>query len=228
MHVKVTALKYAEGKLPGALVLQNGSEEDSILASFLYYLIQLDDKNILVDVGGKDIPNYYQHYQKPLTVLQAYGLQAEEIDAIIITHAHHDHIGELLDYPHAVVYLQEDEYKTALANGFITDAFHVQTFENETTLFDVLKLQKVGGHTKGSSIVSFVNGEQEYVLCGDECYTEQCIAEQIPTGNTCNPDNSRRFVETYAAAKYKIFTFHNPNMMPGHNGYQTILECDLY
>lgn len=227
MNIKVIALKYAEGLLPGHLVQVNGTEQDTIMASFLYYLIQLNDKNVLVDVGDKPMPNYYQNYQPPVTVLNEYGLHAKDIDSIIITHAHHDHIGALQEYKFATIYIQEDEYIIAMESGDITDEFRVQTFRDELTLYDVLKIQKIGGHRPGSSIVSFVYDAHEYVLCGDECYIDQCFEQRIPTGNSHNPEKSRNFIEKYADVHYVKFTFHNPKVLPGRNGYQVMLDSQV-
>lgn len=227
MHLKLIALKYAEGKLPGNLVLENGTEQDTVMASFLYYLIQLDGKNILVDVGDKPMPNYYQNYQSPIAVLNEYGLHAEDIDSVIITHAHHDHIGALQEYKSATIYIQEDEYIIAMESGDITDEFRVQTFRDALILYDVLKIQKIGGHRPGSSIVSFVLDNHEYVLCGDECYIDECFEKCIPTGNSFNPANSKAFIEKYADAYYIKFTFHNPKVMTGRNGHQITLEVDI-
>ena len=227
MHLKVIALKYAEGILPGRLVIAEGNESNSVKAPFLFYLIQLDDKNILVDVGGKDMPGYYDKYRKPLIVLNEYGLQSTDIDYVIITHAHSDHIEELYEYKHATIYIQEDELTIGLKNGYISKEYNVQSFQEETILLDILKIKKIGGHTKGSSIVSFLHDEHEYVLCGDECYIPECFTQRIPTGNSYNPENSKDFINKYSNLYYKIFTFHDPNILLGKNGFQVIFEADL-
>ena len=94
-------------------------------------------------------------------------------------------------------------------------------------LFNLLKIRRIGGHQKGSSIVSFVYNNHEYVLCGDECYIDECFEKCIPTGNSYNPEKSKTFIEEYANEYYINFTFHNPEVLPGSNGYQTVFEAEI-
>jgi len=70
------------------------------------FLWQVDGKNILFDTGyGKELFNNLQSLQ----------IKPEDIDAILITHAHGDHIGGLLvndkaAFPKALLYMSQEEY----------------------------------------------------------------------------------------------------------------------
>lgn len=57
-------------------------------------LIQTDDGTVLVDTGGGTLGD---HTGKLLTNLQQVGTSPEEIDIVLLTHVHPDHVGGNLD-----------------------------------------------------------------------------------------------------------------------------------
>ena len=84
------------------------------------YLIDTGDEVILVDTGipagtpeevpdensplytGKDISSYMEAFA-------ALGYKPEQVTAILVTHKHADHTGELKSFPNAKIYVNEDE-----------------------------------------------------------------------------------------------------------------------
>jgi len=77
-------------------------------------LIQKEDHFILLDAGAGD--NFGENAGKLEENLQNFGISPSQITDIIISHAHVDHIGGLLDkdsqfiYPNAKYYIAEKEY----------------------------------------------------------------------------------------------------------------------
>ena len=82
------------------------------------FLWQVDGKNILFDTGyGKELFNN----------LKSLHLKPEDIDAILITHAHGDHIGGLLvndkaAFPKALLYMSQEEYDYWTSNEAMKQA----------------------------------------------------------------------------------------------------------
>lgn len=82
------------------------------------FLIQTPGKTILVDAGfGRKL---FDH-------LQALGVTPEQVDAVLLTHLHGDHIGGMLRdgkpaFPKADVYIAQAEYDYWMKSGFPSPA----------------------------------------------------------------------------------------------------------
>jgi len=68
----------------------------------------------LVDVGfgNQEWMSRYKFFawEDPKTVLAKVGFKPEDVDAILVTHLHFDHIGNFGAFPNAHLYIQLDEY----------------------------------------------------------------------------------------------------------------------
>ena len=89
-----------------------------------YQLIEGNGHKILVDCGvnygepaSKAICEAYafQNTKMPKEVLARVGLTPEDIDTVIVTHGHFDHMGGLKLFPNAHFYIQKDELLNSLA-----------------------------------------------------------------------------------------------------------------
>ena len=161
-------------------------------------------------------------FQKPVLVLEDYGLKASDITDVVITHAHHDHIASIGAYQNAVIHIQENEYETG--KEYIPATFNTHTFKDEFLLCDNVSVRNIGGHTYGSSIVICQEEGKNYILCGDECYVKACFDRQIPTGAGFRPDVSERFIQEYSGTNNVPLLFHDPDILKGQIGYEVILD----
>lgn len=206
-NLKVTALFDGELGLPGSDLLGISSakanqlfeenfvpvdEHNQVVTDFSAYLVQTPTQNILVDAGtakcfGPSLGHVPENLKKA-------GLQPEQIDTILITHAHPDHLcGITLDgkmvYPNAKVYLAKADvdYWTsaqneAEASDFFKPLFKMtrdalkpyqqtgQLIAFSKTSFDVPNVELIStqGHTEGHSsyLIDGKNG-QKFLGLGD-------------------------------------------------------------
>ena len=143
----------------------------------------------------------------PVKALNNIGISPEEITDLIITHAHHDHIECAKYFKNAVIYIQKDEYEAG--KGYLSENLDIRTFDEEMLICDGIKSVKIGGHSKGSSIVEITDSDNKYIIAGDECYVRECLTKQIPTGASYNPEKSRDFVKKYGNGEYTVFLCHD-------------------
>lgn len=221
--MKLTVLKYGVTELPESMVFQNGDKNIKIPISLLFFLIESQGKKILVDVGCDTMPGFELfEFQKPVEVLEDYGISRNEITDIIITHSHHDHIDALRYYPKATVYLHRNELKGA--EKYLSDYSQLYVIDRDKVILDNVVFKYIGGHAPGSGIVLIRAGKKDYVLCGDECYTMDNLLRKKPTGCSYRLEKSKYFVEEYGKASYVPILFHDPNLV-SNIGYKTLIEC---
>lgn len=205
---RLVALKYADSVIGEDLVFRGGSKEREIPISFVIYLLQAGDRNILVDAGCEYMPGFVMRdFISPVEALAKAGLRPEEITDVIITHAHHDHMEALHRFPGAVVHIQQDECENG--RRFIPEGMQVRTFEQSAVVADAAEAVRIAGHSIGSCVVEFEMDGEKCVICGDECYSSDCFTRNIPTGASCCPEKSQAFLDTYGKG-YRRFLCHDP------------------
>lgn len=222
--MKITVLKYGESTFEEINIFRGGRPDVKLPISFVFYLIETENRKILVDVGCDDGAGFKMSiFKKPVLVLEEYGLNTSDITDVVITHAHHDHIAAIKTYTNAMIHIQSMEYE--VGKDYIPTSFRVHTFDDEFLLCDKVIVRNIGGHSYGSSIVICRFKEKNYVLCGDECYVKSCFERQIPTGASYRPKVSERFIKEYSGTNNVPLLFHDPHILKGSIGYQVILDA---
>ncbi len=217
--MKIVQLKYGESVFGEENIFKGGRKDRLLPISFVIYLVQTENKNILVDVGCDDGAGFEMtHFKKPVEVLREYGVEPEEITDVIITHSHHDHIEAIKYYENALIHIQKDEYESG--RKYIPEDFRCNIFEDGYSLQNEIKVKKIGGHTNGSCIVLIAG----YVLCGDECYVEKNLTDGILSGVVTNEENHIKFIETYSDLKFNPLLFHDASIMKGKIGSSVVFE----
>lgn len=152
---------------------------DKIETGINLLLIRKDDKIILLDTGSGH--HFGENGGKLISSLKTIRLKPENITDIIITHAHIDHIGGILDaddkfvFPNAKYHIAKKEYNFWMskqpdfsnskgshsdASYNITSAKHIlikinsrmQLFDYGQELFSCLIPELAGGHTPGHTV----------------------------------------------------------------------------
>lgn len=224
--VSLVAFKYAESPFPAENAFHGGTTGTSITIGWLFYLLRYGECNILVDTGsGEDPFRKYgfelNAFREPVDLLGEYGLMPEDITDVIITHLDFDHVADIQYYKNADIYIHRDEMKER--GERIEDKSKVHTFDTSMKLYDMFTIEHIGGHTIGSSIVTFPCGQRAYVLAGDECYVNESLEKGIPTGRSYDPAKSRAFIERYSRPEYVVWLCHEPSVVEGDTGYRVIL-----
>lgn len=221
--MKITALQYGKTNLRKQMAFKDAAEGETIPIALIFFLIETENKKILVDAGCDTMPRYeLSDFYSPVTILENYGVKREEITHVLMTHGHHDHADGLRYYKDALICMHSDSFEDI--QKYITDEFTVKTFDDdELKITDNITLKHIGGHTSGSCVVLVKSPQTTYVICGDECYSKVNIEKQIPTGNTRSVETSTNFVKEYSKPCYTPLISHDPDMI-GKAGFKVIYE----
>ena len=206
--IDIIPIDYGKSVLPESWIFQNGAENKFRPILFRIYLLKTENRLILVDAGCETMPDFdMKDFIGPIKALNNIGISPEEITDLIITHAHHDHIECAKYFKNAALYIQKDEYEAG--KGYLADNLNIRTFDEELLICGGIKAVKIGGHSKGSSIVEITDADKKYVIAGDECYMSECLTKQIPTGASCNPEKSRAFIQKHGRGEYTVYLSHD-------------------
>jgi glyoxylase-like metal-dependent hydrolase (beta-lactamase superfamily II) len=178
-------------------------------------LIRDEGMNIIVDPGILQLGRYGA-FQKRLAEL---GLESEDIDVVVNTHCHYDHIESnyLFRGKPLIVHEKEIEYCSNLYWPEFTEAFmgimEVDVHSGEKKLSENVRVIETLGHTPGSISV-LAETEEGLVACiGDAAIVREDLLEfRVPSVVTKNiaPEVSVNSLKRIAAL--------NPFMVvPGHD-----------
>jgi glyoxylase-like metal-dependent hydrolase (beta-lactamase superfamily II) len=172
-------------------MLARSFEGDAVQTSVNAYLINTGDKLILVDTGAAKL--FGPTLGRLLANLAASGYKPEQIDAVLITHMHPDHVGGLMvdgkmAFPNAIVQADKrdaafwlspaelDKAPTAMKGFFqgaaaslnpYVGAGKLKPFDGSTDLFAGVRAVAAPGHTPGHTIYVIESKGQKLVLWGD-------------------------------------------------------------
>lgn len=172
-------------------ILRESFLANPIEASINVYLLEMDGRQILVDVGAGDLfgPG---NAGKLIENLEATGVSPDDIDDILITHIHTDHSGGLVQdgqiiFPGATIHVGKpdidfflDRENAARSNYDVqyfdqaiatvkpyVDAGKVTTFSETTEILPGITAELHPGHTPGSAFFTLESAGERIVFIGD-------------------------------------------------------------
>ena len=168
------------------ILLQRGLPIDYVTTPYTYLYVDTGEHRVLVDMGaGGVIPNTGRLVQS----MKTSGIDPADIDTVMITHAHPDHVGGTLDqdgkpvYTNAHYYIWKEEWDfwfSELAEAKTPEMFvtcartNLEPLQDQVTLLDRegevvpgIGVIPAPGHTPGHMVVSFSSGGERLLYIGD-------------------------------------------------------------
>jgi glyoxylase-like metal-dependent hydrolase (beta-lactamase superfamily II) len=239
----VFALNYAVSTLSSYAAFYLGPrffpDAKEHVSFMYYYLIKTDKQNILVDVGTTPevaAERNFSNYIPPDVMLGKFGLKPSDIETIIITHAHFDHVDALGLFQNAKIYMQRACYRFMVEEGIDyaffrgtpgyphrKSSFEVLTrmwngqmklIDGDAEIFPNIKVIKIGGHTPGLQIVVIETKGKPIVLGSDAINLYAILEKDHPNGMVTGDlrDVVKGF-ETVRRLNGIVVSGHDPKVM---------------
>lgn len=202
-HFRVYAIRYARvDRKASENFLGGDPHEAGMPMDYFVWLAISDSKTWVIDTGFNQAAadkRQREFLRCPTEGLAKLGVQAEDVEDVIITHLHYDHIGNFDKFPKAQFHLQDSEmaYATGryMANPFFAHAFEldevvamvrnvyggrVSFYDGDVELAPNISLHHVGGHTKGLQVVRLWTQKGWLVLASDASHYAANMNEGRP------------------------------------------------
>ncbi|MBX9717997.1 MAG: N-acyl homoserine lactonase family protein [Microbacteriaceae bacterium] len=174
------------------------------------WLIEGAEQRILIDTGLGDVDEIAEMQsrygvdfvasraadQDLVAGLARHGLRPEDIDVVVLTHLHFDHVGNNELFTNARFIVQKDEmpqathpphfcmfYYPEYAYKVEAIADRLDVIEGDLQIDPAVKLVKIGGHTPGCMVVMVETNVGTVCLTSDVMYNYRNLELNWPMGS---------------------------------------------
>jgi glyoxylase-like metal-dependent hydrolase (beta-lactamase superfamily II) len=192
---------------------RNGDITEGVMVPVPVWLIEGAGKTILVDTGLGDIDEVSRMQsrygvdfvasrgadQDLVAGLARHGVSPTDVDIVVLTHLHVDHIGNTELFPRAKFVTQRDELPQGIVPPSFCMFYYPEYSRKITDIRDRLlvvdgdvdidhgvRLLKIGGHTPGCMAVLVETARGTVCLAGDVMYNYRNLELNWPMGSFWN------------------------------------------
>lgn len=192
---------------------KDGTVTEGVMVPVAVWLIEGPDETILVDTGLGDVDEvtwmqarYGVDYlaartDKQLIVdgLAAKGVEPGDVDTILITHLHFDHVGNNELFPNARFIVQREElpqglrppkfgmfYYPEYSYKMLDVLGRTEVIDGDKQIAQDVWVEKIGGHTPGSMVVMVRTELGVVCLTSDVMYNYRNLELNWPMGSFWN------------------------------------------
>jgi len=158
-------------------------------------LIRTGERNIVVDTSSPYLRPAIKDSLRQLRVLP------KDVDTVVLTHTHYDHVSNTDMFPKAKIYVRAEE--GSAENVLVSE---------DTELCGGVRLVHTPGHTAGSMSV-FVDSDIRYAIAGDAIPLEENFRNVVPPRINTDPELAVKSIKAIMSYADMIVPGHGPPFM---------------
>lgn len=182
INLPVDQTPWGEASAVSEILSATGQPADAVHLSVQPLLVRDGERVVLIDTGAG---GQMGTGNTLLASLRAAGVEPGQVTDILISHAHGDHVGGLVDsqnqlnFPNAVIRISAPEWAAAQAGAEAAGAGpllaaitpRVEPFEPGAQVTPSITAVALEGHTAGHSGYEIVSGEDRLLYFGDAMHS---------------------------------------------------------
>ena len=236
---EVFALRYARRDAMRSNHFIGGDPHDGPMPmDYFVWLIRGDGRTIVVDCGFTAevaAQRKREYLRNPIDALRLLGVEPDQVQDLVLTHLHYDHVGNFDKFPNATFHLQEPEIHYAvgrhmrhryLAHSFEVEdvvgivrlnyAGRVRLYGGPVDLHPGITLHPAPGHSAGLQFVRVNTRRGPVVLASDVTHFYENMESGRPF-TTCvsvaDTVESFELLKAAAPTPQHIVPGHDPEVM---------------
>jgi len=192
------------------IVRRDGSVHSGVMVPVPVWLLEGTERTILIDTGLGDIDEVSRMQsrygvdfvasrspeQDLVAGLARHGVEPGDVDVVVLTHLHFDHVGNNELFPNATFIVQRDELPQATEPPSFCMFYYpeyaykveavrdrLRVIEGDVQIDPAVRLVKIGGHTPGCMVVMVETELGTVCLTSDVMYNYKNLELNWPMGS---------------------------------------------
>jgi glyoxylase-like metal-dependent hydrolase (beta-lactamase superfamily II) len=200
---EIYAIKYGERVgTRGAIFMHGDPHEAPLPMDYFVWVIKNADRTVVLDIGFSEAEGKRRKrtcLRCPAESLKLVGVDPYEVEHVIISHMHYDHVGNVEKFPKATFHIQDEEMSfvtgRAMTHPPLRHSFVLSEVVNMVTalygdrvvfhdgdedVFPGISVHHMPGHTRGLQSVRVHTKRGWVVLAADAAHYYESITDGTP------------------------------------------------
>lgn len=200
---EIFAIKYGERVGKRGLIFVHGDPHDAPLSmDYFVWVIRNEERTVVLDIGFSEEEGKRRGrtcLRTPAEGMKLIGVDAAEVEHVIISHMHYDHVGNMEQFPKATFHIQDEEMAFVtgramthkpLRHSFVLSEVvemvsaiygdRVVFHDGDEEVFPGISVHLIPGHTRGLQSVKVHTKRGWVVLASDAAHYYESITDGTP------------------------------------------------